>query len=858
MTFTWEKFDPSFLKAVLLASEEFEDEYDEIRNEDDVYGLCAMMNSICDFPDRRFIMNYRAVIEQDLLKNYPDEIRKICKALKITGTSFNIKQAALTRKATSTSLINAYISALLDISGIETVLNENSKFRYTVSLNMAQTPVAQVPLHDYQEKAVAELKKHFIDNDMTSGLLVMPTGSGKSRTATYFLIREMISRGYQILWIAHRHMLLDQAADCFYDFAGLSKIENPKIREYRINCISGEHLSIRQVKDSKSEVIVASIGSICRNKTHLRRILGSKVMIVVDEAHHTFAPTYQDVIKFIGKYRKNTKLLGLTATPVRANEKDSKKLLGIYGNSIIYNVSMSELIAKGFLSDPKCIRVDTGKNFESQISEEEARQIRRYKELPETLVSKIASSQVRNQIILKEYLDNKEKYGKTIIFAMNVVHCRFLYEELKKNGVKCGLVYSGKDDNQIVISDFKENKIDVLVNVNIMTEGSDVPDIQTVFLTRPTQSEGLLMQMIGRGMRGKAAHGTETVNIVDFHDQWDVFRNWLNPQHVISDEIADEDAPETREYKKPDYETYEWKLCKEIYDSCTIRAAAYGKTVSLPTAWYTLIDEEGELYRMLVFEDQLKGILAMKKDKTFWIDNLKFTAEDALKKYFSYFCNRPSARDLEIYMDNVRNCEDMPVARVMENRKSVEPYYVAMAAEEHGVDIFEAATKAYEQFNVAQDIYGTLEQYQMAVCKAKMYKDKSAIEGFKVEELPVELIPFDRTPCYNLDELVQEVKDERFGGTYDGLGPIEWTDKPYKQFYGRLYHADNSIRINCVLDSKDVPREVVKFVIYHEMLHRDNHSHNKAFKEEEYKYPDYEIHEAFLDSNMYLFDIKEW
>ena len=65
----------------------------------------------------------------------------------------------------------------------------------------------------------------------------------------------------------------------------------------------------------------------------------------------------------------------------------------------------------------------------------------------------------------------------------------------------------------------------------------------------------------------------------------------------------------------------------------------------------------GELYRMLVFEDQLKGLLAMKKDKAFWVNNLKFTAEDAIKKYFSYFCNRPSVRDLEIYMDNVRNCD---------------------------------------------------------------------------------------------------------------------------------------------------------------------------------------------------------
>ena len=61
-------------------------------------------------------------------------------------------------------------------------------------------------------------------------LIKGPTGSGKTRTSSYFLIKEMISQGYQVIWIAHRHMLIDQAAECFYNFAGLSKINKPDIK----------------------------------------------------------------------------------------------------------------------------------------------------------------------------------------------------------------------------------------------------------------------------------------------------------------------------------------------------------------------------------------------------------------------------------------------------------------------------------------------------------------------------------------------------------------------------------------------------------------------------------------------------
>ena len=105
---------------------------------------------------------------------------------------------------------------------------------------------------------------------------------------------------------------------------------------------------------------------------------------------------------------------------------------------------------------------------------------------------------------------------------------------------------------------------------------------------------------------------------------------------------------------------------------------------------------------------------------------------------------------------------------------------------------------------------------------------------------------------------MQEVKDEMFHGTYDGISSIRWTDKAYKQYYGCYFYRDNSIVINCVLNTKDVPKEVVKFVIYHELLHRDYMHHDKLFREQEHKYKDYEECEYFLYGHMPKLEISEW
>ena len=261
---------------------------------------------------------------------------------------------------------------------------------------------------------------------------------------------------------------------------------------------------------------------------------------------------------------------------------------------------------------------------------------------------------------------------------------------------------------------------------------------------------------------------------------------------------------------------------------------------------------------MLIFENQLAGIKKMMEEKKLWKNDNLFHAKAALAKYFKGFGEMPNEEELDMLIDNVRYNEEQPNIHSFENRKKIDPYYVAKTAMENGQDVMLYASEIYDNYAITSDLYESKESYIMKVCEARIYGNKKRMIGQKVEELPMELIPFDRTPVYDLDQLVKEVKDEMFGGILDGLGTITWTDKPYKEYFGCHYGATHNIVINSVLNSKDVPREVVKYVIYHEMLHLNNMSHDSLFRELEHKYPNYEEWDHFLDAHMGQFDIKEW
>ena len=111
------------------------------------------------------------------------------------------------------------------------------------------------------------------------------------------------------------------------------------------------------------------------------------------------------------------------------------------------------------------------------------------RDLPDTIISSLAASRERNEYIAGCYVKQREKYGKTIIFADRWEQCEQLSEALKKRGVKADAIFSrvdanpgsGKtkrrtsDENAKVLQAFRDNKLDVLINIRMATEGTDVP-----------------------------------------------------------------------------------------------------------------------------------------------------------------------------------------------------------------------------------------------------------------------------------------------------------------------------------------------------------------------------------------------
>lgn len=314
----------------------------------------------------------------------------------------------------------------------------------------------------------------------------------------------------------------------------------PEKDTFKMVCVSGKHATIRAT-EANDDLMIFSVQSLVRNLPFLQAVVRSKVIIVVDEAHHTVAPSYRLIINEIKRLSSEVKLLGLTATPERLREEDTAHLLKIFNNKIVYSISPNTLIADGTLATPQHEDVNTNIAFDTQITLDEKKYIKKWGELGPDTLERMAQIEERNTLIVETYMKKKEFYGKTLIFALNATHCISLCEALQARGVKCDYIYCAHPGNEEKIARFKNGELDVLVNINVMTEGNDVPDIQTVFLTRPTSSDVLLMQMVGRGMRGVSSGGTETVNIVDFHDNWGSIARFLSARNLLEVENPEED-----------------------------------------------------------------------------------------------------------------------------------------------------------------------------------------------------------------------------------------------------------------------------------------------------------------------------
>jgi len=850
--FSWANFSAVFMNSV-LSSKITPVIMRPSHQTDDPVMLTPYMEDIASEPSRYFVEKYREEIERHLLKE--DQKLLAIAYTHCTGQKELPRYAfeELCRKPFSQNLAGAYRKVLLIVGG---AINEDefiTRFGVRVSIDLKNTAIPENNLYKYQNSAVSALEKHFIKEDKDSGLLVMPTGSGKTRTVIYFLLKKMVSEGYKIVWLTHRHMLIEQPAEALWNYSGLVKAQNPKKRELRFLCVSGSHASIRQA-EARDDILILTVQSAVRSLPYLKRVLKGKVMIVVDEAHHTVAASYRKTIESI-KAKSKVKLLGLTATPVRINEKGTAHLTKLYDDTIIYSIDTATLITQGFLAEPVFEQVDT--DFEILATINEKKYIEKYGELDPALVDKIARSGERNNVIVNRYMEGRERYGKTLLFALNIYHCLTLCDDFKAQGVRCDYVYSGRADNATVIDRFRRGELDVLININILTEGSDVPDIQTVFLTRPTASEALLMQMIGRGMRGVGTGGTEQAYIVDFNDKWDTFVKWLTPKFVLAGEYSE--ISEEKQCEPMLMELIPFRLISDVYKYITYDYTGQPTyNMIMPSGWYSAVDDEGNDIIVLVSEDQLEGYSALMRDKEKLLGASTLTGAD-LQKYFVGFASPPPVDHMQAYLNDLRIDEHgvPPHIYPFSGRKAFDPVTLSQRFKNEDfsyTQMQETMEKAYAENPLAQKTFDTLDSYKQRVMTCLAGNEKPI--GGKVEELPLESIPFDLTPHHDLEKLSREVLYEMFGEC-DGISSVSWTDKYYKWYYGKYFPTSNEIRINKILNSKDVPPEVIKFLLYHELLHRDYPGHGKAFRERENMYPGCVKWNCFLDGQMSKFNLGD-
>ena len=431
----------------------------------------------------------------------------------------------------------------------------------------------RTPYH-HQKDAMRKLS--IINEEKSfSTLVVLPTGGGKTYTASTWLLKNAIDQKKKILWIAHRQMLLDQAAESFQKFAYAEVM--PHISEFTYRIVSGSSSHDRSIDiTAKDNILILSKDSIGRNLDRLDCWLkGEKeLFVIVDEAHHSTAKTYRKILDYVKQKVENVKLIGLTATPFRTSESEAGLLAQIYKDGvndkdqvvkndlgITYQIGLKDLINNRILSKPIFESNFTDEDYGEEIGLDALERIQYLDVIPDELADRMAQSAVRNKLIVDTYLKKANEYGQTIVFAVSIAHAIVLSKLFNNAGVAADYVISSvkdavtgvtvsREDNERKLQDYRDGKLQVLINVNILTEGVDLPQTKTVFLARPTVSKILMTQMVGRALRGTAAGGTSEAYIVSFVDQWNEHISWCNPESIFGGDGKFSD--DTRDYERRD------------------------------------------------------------------------------------------------------------------------------------------------------------------------------------------------------------------------------------------------------------------------------------------------------------------
>ena len=311
-------------------------------------------------------------------------------------------------------------------------------------------------LRDYQRECIATIEAQ----PPGAYLCQMATGLGKTVTFAN------IPRRGRVLLLSHREELVEQPRK-YYD------------------CSYGVERAAQH--SHGEEVVSASVQSMARR---LNRFSPDEFdVLVVDECHHSSATTYRKILSHF----KPRLTIGFTATP---NRSDRVRLDDIFSR-IIFQRDLRWGIENGYLSDIYCLRVNIGYDLSAVRTRMGDYAPGELEEAMEGTADAIAQA-------YREYAK-----GATLIFAVSVRQANEIASKIPG-----AVVVTGETKNRAdIIQRFTDGQIPCIVNVMVFTEGTDIPRVETVVVARPTQSDSLYTQMVGRGLR--LYPGKEKLTLID-------------------------------------------------------------------------------------------------------------------------------------------------------------------------------------------------------------------------------------------------------------------------------------------------------------------------------------------------------
>ncbi|MGF1489783.1 MAG: DEAD/DEAH box helicase [Prochloraceae cyanobacterium] len=365
-------------------------------------------------------------------------------------------------------------------------------------------------LRNYQAKLIRQIEESW-DRGNRRVMLQLATGGGKTIIFSY-LVKKFLEQNIRTLVVAHKKELITQAYEKLTSISGLE----------------AGYIKSGFKENRECLIQVASIQTLVRRKKPAAGFL------VIDEAHHSASKSYLDLFS---EYSE-AKILGVTATPMR---NDGQGFQNLY-DDLIVGPDIDWLIDEGYLSKFKLFGTPTKidpKSRGDRASDYSGRELSRAFE----------KSDYVNSNALDEWYD-KALGLQTVVFCVSVKHSREVCQLFQERGINAAHLdgETSDRDRDEILSKFKNKEITVLTNCGIVSEGFDVPGLECVQCIRPTTSETLWLQMLGRALRPTADkkfaviidHTANFLNLglPDVHREWSLKPRSLDPDALFTRECS--------------------------------------------------------------------------------------------------------------------------------------------------------------------------------------------------------------------------------------------------------------------------------------------------------------------------------